>query len=230
MILKRRVMDPRVLDEMSEALAFNVPTDALDGQGHRILYRFVPQYVFNHYPKGLRERCYGPHSRALVGVTRFYPRCEPPVVVDFEPPPPDPWFRDEKLQFFLERGIAYVPITLRDVLTTEAFIERVHAAQRMATAGKAETDELRVLASVGRDVEQWLQEPDVVASLDRETLEVLADENVRKRRGRPLTGVARLARLATIKTQLVKQLREDMRCGRVVDPLKRHHEPASATE
>jgi hypothetical protein len=230
MQLKRRVMDPRAADDISEALAFDQPTDALDGQGRRIMYRFVPQYVSNYYPKGLRERIYGPHSRELVGVTRFYPRCEPPVVIDFEPPPPDPWFREEKLQFFLEQGIAYVPITLKDVLSTEAFVERVDAAKRMAQAGKAEAVELQTLAGIGKDVETWLQTPEIVASLDREALDVLAEETIEKRKGRPLTGVARLSRLATIKTQLVKQLREDLRSGRVVDPLKRHGEPASAAQ
>lgn len=227
MQLKRRVMDPRLKDEISEALAFDVPTDNRDGQGNIIKYRFVPQYVFNHYPKGLRERIYGPHSRELVGVTRFYPRSEPPIVIDFEPAYPDPWFREQKLQFFLEQGIAYVPITLKDALTVEAFQERVEAAKRMAIAGRQEAAELQALAGV-TDVEEWLQKPDVVASIDKETLEVLKQEN--EKRGKPITGVARTQRLATIKTAIIQHLREDMRRGRVVDPLKRHPEPASAAQ
>jgi hypothetical protein len=169
MILKRRVMDPRQKDEMSEALAYDQPTD--DGG----TYWFVPQYIYNYYPNGLRERCVGPHSRNLIGVTRYYPRAQPPVVIDFEPPPPEPWYREEKLQFFLEQGIAYVPILLRDQLSTEAFMERVDAAKRMALAGKAESQELAVLASVGKDVETWLQDPALVSSIDAEVLEAAGD-------------------------------------------------------
>jgi len=37
MQLKRRVMDPRLLDEISEALAFNLPTDTVDGQGTTVM-------------------------------------------------------------------------------------------------------------------------------------------------------------------------------------------------
>jgi len=230
MQLKRRVMDPRLKDEISEALAFNLPTETFDGQGRPVMYRFVPQYVVNYYAKGLRERIYGPHSRELVGVTRFYPRCQPPVIIDFEPPHPDPWFREQKLQFFLEQGIAYVPITLKDVLTTEAFLERVEAARRMASAGRQEAAELQAMAGVGRgrDVEEWLQTPEVIASIDTETLEVLRRET--EASGKLLFGVARVNRLATIKTRIIQKLREDMRCGRIVDPLDRHHEPASAAQ
>jgi len=222
MILKRRVMDPRQKDEMSEALAFEQPTD--DGG----TYWFVPQYVYNYYPKGLRERCVGPHSRNLIGVTRFYPRAQPPVVIDFEPPPPEPWYREEKLQFFLEQGVAYVPILLRDQLSTEAFMERVDAAKRMALAGKVESQELAVLASVGKDVETWLQDPALVASIDAEVLEVLQHET--QARGKPIFGIARLRRLATIKTLLIQKLREDMKRGRVVDPFQRHRQPAAAAQ
>lgn len=222
MILKRRVMDPRQKDEMSEALAYDQPTD--DGG----TYWFVPQYIYNYYPNGLRERCVGPHSRNLIGVTRYYPRAQPPVVIDFEPPPPEPWYREEKLQFFLEQGIAYVPILLRDQLSTEAFMERVDAAKRMALAGKVESQELAVLASVGKDVETWLQDPALVSSIDAEVLEVLQHET--EARGKPIFGIARLRRLATIKTLLIQKLREDMKRGRVVDPFQRHRQPAAAAQ
>ena len=189
----------------------------------------MPQYIYNYYPKGLRERCVGPHSRNLIGVTRFYPRAQPPVVIDFEPPPPEPWYREEKLQFFLEQGVAYVPILLRDQLSTEAFMERVDAAKRMALAGKAESQELAALAGVGvgKDVETWLQDPALVASIDAEVLEVLQHET--EARGKPIFGIARLRRLATIKTLLIQKLREDMKRGRVVDPFQRHRQPAAAT-
>ncbi len=225
MQLKRRVMDPRAKDEISEALAFDMQTDP-DAQGRRGTYRFVPQYIYTYYPKGLRERCFSTHSRELVGVTRFYPRTTPPLVIDFEPPYPEPWFRDEKLQFFLEQGIAYVAITLKDQLSTEAFIERVEAAKRMAQAAKNEAAELQTLASV--DTEGWLQDPALIQSIDAEAVEVLQRET--EARGRPIFGVARLRRLASIKTQLIKTLREDMKRGRVVDPLRRHREPAPTAQ
>jgi hypothetical protein len=227
MQLKRRVMDPRARDDISEALAFNIPTDP-DAQGQRGHYRFVPQYIYNYYPTGLRERVYGPHSRELVGVTRYYPRCSPPVAIDFEPPHPDPWFREEKLQFFLEQGIAYVPITLRDQLTAEAFVERVEAAKRLAVVAKTEAAELKSLASVGQDIESWLQDPGLTADIDKEVLEVLQREN--EARGKPLTGGARTRHLAHVKTRIIMQLREDLKRGRLMDPFQRHRQSAPSPQ
>jgi hypothetical protein len=227
MQLKRRVMDPKLKDEISEVLAYQQPSDP-DAPGGPTSFRVVPHYIFNHYPKGLRERCFGPHSRDLVGVTRFYPRLTPPVVIDFEPPPPDPWFRDEKLQFFSEQGIAYVPLTLRDALTVEAFAERVEAARRLAVTVRQESSELAALAGVGKDVESWMQDPVLVASIDAEVVALLEQET--ESRGKPLFGAARLRRLAAIKTRIIRKLREDLKRGRIVDPLQRHREPASAAQ
>lgn len=232
MQLKRRVMDPRAKDEISDALAFEEKTDP-DANGVRSSYTVVPGYIYNHYPKGLRERCLGPHTKDLVGVTRFYPRCDPKVVIDFEPPHPDPWFREEKLQFFLEQGIAYVPIYLNDTLTTEAFKERVEAARRMARSGHQESMELKALAKAAREelqpgVEDWLNDPALMASLDAEAGALLAKEF--EARGRPWFGVAKTRRLQTIKTQLIQKLREDLKRGRLVDPFDRHRQPASTAQ
>lgn len=227
MQLKRRVMDPRAKDDISEVLAFEQASDP-DAPGGPTTFRVVPHYIYNYYPKGLRERCVGPHSRDLIGVTRYYPRLDPPVVIDFEPAPPDPWYRDEKLQFFSEQGIAYVPLTLRDALSEDAFMERVEAARRLAITVKRESLDLATLSGVGKDVESWMQDPALVASIDAEVLDVLEAETAA--RGRPLFGAVRLRRLAAIKTRIIKQLREDMKRGRVVDPLRRHREPASAAQ
>lgn len=220
MMLKPRVMDTRQKDEISEALAYDVKNDA--GQE----YRVVPAYLYNWYPPGLKERTVGPNSRLLIPMTRYYPTMDPPVVVDFEPAPPDPWYLEEKRRFCLEKKIVYVAIGIHEKMNEDGFKERVKAAQDAMEEGHTEIREDRALASI--TVEDWLQSPELTATLNAESLRRLADEQ--KVSGKFYRGVSKEHVLRRIKQQLVDELRSGLKNGSIVDPLERYRQPAATAE
>jgi hypothetical protein len=107
-------------------------------------------YFMRYYPKGLRERCLGPYTKDLVGVSRFYPMLErkiddesgkelpkqTPVAVDFEPGPNEgKMFLEEKRKYFMEEGIIYVPVFLTEILTKEQFAERLEEERQNLVRG-----------------------------------------------------------------------------------------------
>lgn len=210
MLLKRRVMDPRQQDDISEALAVTHP--AVDGAP---AWREVPAYLHNWYPAGLRERTVGPHSRELVGITRFYPTLKPKVAVDFEPAPPELFYEDEKRRFCAEQHVVYIPIYIGDRLTVAEFKARYDAAKDMADRRWSSLLEDRALAEV--TVEQWMQTPELLAAIDAECLRLCAVEE--ETSGKCYRGVARKAVLGRIKRDLLDELRRKMKNGTVKDPL-----------
>jgi hypothetical protein len=223
MMLKHRVMDPKMRDDISEALAYTQEPEAgSPGQPHRV----GPAYMHNYYPAGLKERTVGPNSRQLVPVTRYYPMLKPKVIVDFEPAPPDQFWEAEKRQYCIEHGIVYVPIWLGDKMTEDEFRARVASARQTMEHGLSVLNENRALASI--TIEDWIQSPELMAAMDRHALRLLSAEE--KESGKCFRGVAKHAVLRRIKQQLVDELRRGMKNGSIVDPLDRYREPAHATE
>jgi hypothetical protein len=84
------------------------------------------RYMTPHYPAGLSEACVGPFERRTVGVTRFYRWRTPQLVVDYEPAPVQGRFYVEaKRKFFMERGVVFVPVFLKERLTRAEFEKRL---------------------------------------------------------------------------------------------------------
>lgn len=83
------------------------------------------RYATPYYPKGLSD----PRMKFPIGVTRCYLLMSPPVIVDFEPSPLDdvPQMHCEaKRKWAHEHGMVYIPVFLREKLTSEQFEERVN--------------------------------------------------------------------------------------------------------
>lgn len=218
MLLKRRVMDSRQRDEISEALAETKYDD------NKQPYTVVPSYRFNYYPPGLRERILGTHSKQLVGVTRHYLTLSPEVIVDFEPNYPDKWYYDEKAAFFGERGLVYVPVALNAKYTEDEFKLLVESCRSLALSAKAEFAERTELAKGHVHVEDWMQDPALVAEMDAEAVRTLEADLAKTPRS--LHGAARAKFLGKIKKGIVDALREDLKRGRLVDPFDRYRQPA----
>lgn len=226
MILKHRVMDPKQLDEISEALAYT--ETPLDGAGKPTgePYRVVPVYIYHWYPNGLRERTAGPHSRDRVGMTRYYPTLDPRVVIDFEPAPPERWYAEEKRQFCFEKGIVYLPIGLNERMDEAGFAERLKAAKDLLHRMTTEGGEDSALKDAEKGVEDWLLEPALMALLDAKALRDVEEEF----RGRKLFGGARNKVLKRKKQELIEQLRAGLKSGRIVDPYECYREPTHSAE
>lgn len=224
MLLKPRVMDHRAKDEISEALAVTVALPERPGA----TYRDVPSYIYHYAPTDLRDRCLGPHAKQLVRVSRFYPKLTPPVVVDFEPPPPEKWFVDEKRAYFGERGIAYVPIALRDKYDEDGFKAYVESCREVAVLAAREHRQQRALKAAQKDVEEWLQDPELMKLVDDEAVEVLRKELAERPRG--INGNAKHKFLTRVKKEILLKIRKDLKHGRLVDPLDRYRQPAHAAE
>lgn len=164
-------------------------------------------YMQNYYPKDLRDRLLGPHSTQLVGVSRFYLRTTPKTIVDFEPSPLDgKFFVEEKRQFFMAQGIAYIPVFLIDRLTKEAFAERAKTEIAAATAGHQDVLEDRVFEAI--DIEAMLTQPEVSAAINAKAL-ARADARTN------VKGAARLALLARFKREITAELRQKAKDGRL---------------
>jgi len=214
MTLKARVMDPRAADDISDALKdLTFTPRTVDGRvetpEEQVQRRKAPLgYFVNYYPAGLRERAVGPHSRDLVPISRYYPTLKPPVAVDFEPAPPDPWFLEVKQQFFYERGVIYFPIHLTDRLTPQQFTERYQDLARALVSRVSRHDETVVQ---GVEVEGVLAHPDFVKLIDARARQ-LAD-GVADRTGRTLRGAARTHTLKRLKLEVIARLRAQLRHG-----------------
>lgn len=222
MLLKHRVMDPKMRDDISECLAYMQEPEQEGGHP----YRVVPAYLHNYYPAGLKERTVGKNSRTLVGVTRFYPTLKPKVIVDFEPAPPELWWDEEKRKYCIENGIIYVPIWLGDRMNEEEFKARVAAARQTLDSALSVLNENRALASI--TIEEWIANPELMQAMDRHALKLLADQEAEE--GKCYRGVAKRAVLRKIKQQLVNELRGGLKNGSIVDPLDRYREPAQAAQ
>lgn len=218
MHLRARVMDPSRKDDISEALHKASPMEKNPyNPKERHRRDSLPVYLVNHYEDGLREITLGPQARELVGVSRYYRMMDPPVVVDFEPEPPEKWFFEEKQRLFTERGILYLGIALTDRLTDEEFIERYRTAligferaQEDLRADRA-LAEATAEAHADVDVEDVLMTPEFDVLLTRLAhLQAAAD---RDKINRPLRGFARTRRAATYKITLVDQYRGKLRAG-----------------
>jgi hypothetical protein len=217
MILKKRVMDPKQKDDISEALAFEAFREDATGAPVGEPYRVVPAYVFNWYPAGLRERTVGPNSRQLVGITRFYPTMKPKIAVDFEPAPPDRWYAEEKRRFCAEQQVVYVPVYLGEKLTEEEFKARVDECRRIMLQLRDVQLEDRALQEI--TVEGWLQQPDLLAAIDAEALRQLVEEE--RTSGKCFRGVAKAHVLRRYKQKLVDELRGGLKSGLIKNPMDR---------
>lgn len=229
MQLLRRVMDPKQRDEISEALKYTVQPE-LDGAGKPIgtAYEVTPSYLSNYYPDGLKAVTIGLQSRQLVGVTRYYPTMTPKVVVDFEPSPPELFWEEEKRQFFIEKGIVYLPIRLGETMDEEGFKERLGAATRLMEHYHVLDREQQALKEPERGVEDWLAQSDLMALLDARAIrEVDAERDAQKKK---LFGSARLIVIKNRKRKLLTELREGLKSGRIVDPYDGYREPAPTAE
>lgn len=215
MTLKPRIRDPRATDDISQVLKSIVwAPRVLDDGKPETPEQFAERlqlplgYLTPYYPDGLRERILGPNARELVSVSRYYPTLDPPVVVDFEPAPPDPWFLDVKQQFFFERGVLFLAIYLQDRLTPEQFAERYREALRVVNHKEVQQD-LATVATV--DVEGILSEPGLLTLVDARSRQLVTE--TRDSLGRLLQGAARMHVLKRVKTELVAQLRGQLRNG-----------------
>lgn len=161
-------------------------------------------YWMRYYFDELKDRCLGPYSKDNVGVSRFYPMTEQttpdgskrtPVVVDFEPPPKTiPMFLEEKMKFFMEKGIVYVPVYLPDQLTKEEFARRFEQAQEVLIKGYREELENEALESV--DIPMF-SETTLMAEVDALALERVTQLGLR--------GAAKNKRLVKEKKEILEQ-------------------------
>lgn len=184
-----------------------------------------PGHFRRYYFKGLRELCLGEHSKELVGVSRYYPMEDQredtagnilpkrvPVVVDFEPQPTeDKMYLEEKRKFFMEAGIVYIPIFLRDNLTKEQFLDRYEEEKANLIRGYREALEDQSLES---EKIPFFTDETIMASIDALALERVTALGLR--------GAAKIKRLKREKEAL---LRERMN-GLGID---RRQVPASGT-
>src|SRR6188768_4378110 len=193
-----------------------------------------PHFAQNYYPNGLKDVTVGPHSLDMVSVSRYYMHVKPPLVVDFEPSPLDGKFwLEEKRKFFFERGIVYVPVYLKERLSNVQFAERVKEERDHLLLGKGVISENRALNAVtvddviqflppDRTVEDVLKHPTTQKHINDESLRLLT---IRLRGGKRLTGGARENVLKAIKRQVIEDLREKVKRGRM-GSISRDPQPA----
>jgi len=194
-----------------------------------------PHFAERYYPNGLKDVTVGPHSLDLVSVSRFYLHLKPPVVVDFEPSPLDAKFwLDEKRKFFFERGIVYVPVFLKERLMSAQFSARYKEERDNLLLGKAVINDDAALKAVtvdaviqhlppDRTVEDVLKHPASQQWIDIESLRRLEVKIGTKK----ITGGARTNMLRAVKRQVIEDLREKVKRGRM-GPERSDHEPAVA--
>jgi hypothetical protein len=192
-------------------------------------------FAERYYPNGLKLVTVGPHSLDLVSVSRFYMHLRPQVVVDFEPSPLDEkfWF-DEKQKFFFERGIVYVPVYLKERLMPAQFLARYKECRDNLLLGKAVINDNKALAAVtveeviqhlppDRTVEDVLKHPASQQWIDIESLRRL-DAKIGTKK---ITGGARTNMLRAVKRQVIEDLREKVKRGRM-GPISSDLQPALA--
>lgn len=231
MTLKARVMDPRAADDISDALKAAAYTPKPDEKPEDFQARLAAPlgYFARYYPEGLRQRVLGPNRKTLVPISRYYPTLTPPVAVDFEPAPPDPWYLDIKQQYFYEHGVVFIPIYLSDRLTQAEFIERYREALKVVrpkdldaarakhrTSADAHPDPQTVAATVEEalaveGVEDTLRSPDFQALITRRATQ-LADERIANS-GKRLVGVVRKNFIRQQTDEVIAQVRRQLRSG-----------------
>ena len=123
------------------------------------------RHLAPYYPEGLTEACLGPVKGPLalnrLNVSRFYLFINPPVVVDYERAF-ERFYVEEKRKFFIEQGIVYVPIFLRDRLSREQFKVVVKDALLLLRAHqKAER-----VRPTPHSIEAAMQSPEVQLRID----------------------------------------------------------------
>lgn len=126
------------------------------------------KYLQPWYPDDLTLALLGPLAKDPIRISRLYLMVDPKVAVDYEPDPRDERFRvDEKRQWCLSKGIAYVPIYFNDALTVDEFALRLAEAKRLLTA-----DHLEQRIEAARVVEEprLAEDPDVALYIRREAL------------------------------------------------------------
>lgn len=164
------------------------------------------RYASSYFDDGLRLAVLGPHSPHRIAVSRCYLLMQPKVIVDFEPLPVDgPFFVEEKRKYFAARGIAYVPIFLRETLTADEFAARVREARRLAEVGPKVAKEDAALRSADPPPDRL--PPVEMSQIDREALRLL---EVDIQRQTHLRGAARAGRLAAIKRRLIAERRGEV--------------------
>ena len=158
------------------------------------------RYAMRYYPDGLSELLLGPYSTDKVSVSRYYLMLDPKVVVDFEPSPLDgKMWCEEKRKFLHERGIVYVPVFLREMLTAQRFRERVEQEREALRQG---LQDVRDDAAV--DIEAILGSAEMKAYVKEEALARL---NAEIAAGRKLYGASRMTRLEAITWDVLAELR-----------------------
>jgi len=182
----------------------------------------VKWFIKNYYDLGLRKKVFGPYSRDLIGVTRFYPKAgklRRGVVVDFHPPPRGgQFYGEQKAEWFMRQGIVYVPIYLNEVLTMEEFETRLKLQEARTSAASREHQDNEALASVPLSGATILQDEKVVAWINREANRRIDSEIAS---GKHLYGYARTLRLKAYK----KTIAEELVGGNVqLGQLRRTHE------
>lgn len=194
-----------------------------------------PHYAERYYPDGLKAVTVGPHSLDLVSVSRFYMGAKPPVVVDFEPSPLEGKFwLEEKQKFFWERGIVYVAVLLKERLSSAQFAERFKGERDNLLLGRATIADDKALKAItvddviahlppDRTVEDVLKHPASQLWIDKESLRRLEVKIGDKR----ITGGARTNMLRVVKRQVIEDLREKVKRGRM-GPISSDHQPAVA--
>lgn len=162
------------------------------------------QYAENYAPKGLTAAVLGAHTTDVVTVSRYYLMTEPKVVVDFEPSPLDGLFYvDEKRAFFMGLGIVYIPVFLKERLTPAQFELRYADARKavLQTAGDRGTR----LALDGVPLDEAMQDTEVVAYIDRETVRRVEEQIAA---GRNLRGAAKQHVIASTKKEVAAEVRK----------------------
>jgi len=156
-------------------------------------------YALRYYFNELRDRVLGIHSTDLIGVSRYYLMKKPPVAVDFEPPPPNKMYLEEKRKFFMEKGIVYVPVYLNERLTVSQFRKRVDEEHENLVRGYREALQDQALLTKKDLADPLFSDPEVLAYIDRETLA--------RCKAKKLRGVAMTKHIPHMKEQVIAELK-----------------------
>lgn len=172
-----------------------------------------------YYDKALSVRILGPHSRDHVTVSRYYCTLKPPVVVDFEPSKNDgKLYLEEKRQYFMEKGVIYVPILLNETITQDQFRERLETASGITTrGGKILSDNKALGEAIPEEaLPKLLLSPEVATFVDAEALR-LTDAYARTKK--KFGGAVRTRQIVKFKLQVVEDVKRAARQGRLAQVL-----------
>jgi hypothetical protein len=166
------------------------------------------RYIEHHYIAELKARLLGPYTPGLIGVSRFYRWMTPPVIVDFEPSPLDgKFYCEEKRAYCHEQRIVYVPIFLRERLTSRQFAERVKDERASMEQGSKSHKAKEALLAAGTG--PWATtDADMERRIDEEALRRLASEIAQNTH---LRGASRAKRLRRLKLAVIEEARRGRR-------------------